>query len=74
MSQSILDCSNKKKLYKTGNFNPLYTNSFEKDALLPSQIDILKGMSILEAEKIQKVSIPATYLLILADLLKFGEM
>lgn len=73
MSQSILDCSNKKKLYKTGNFNPLYTNSFEKDALLPSQIDILKGMSILEAEN-KKVSIPATYLLILADLLKFGEM
>ena len=73
MSQSILDCSNKKKLYKTGNFNPLYTNSFEKDALLPSQIDILKGMSILEAEN-KKVSIPATYLFILADLLKFGEM
>ena len=73
MSQSILDCSNKKKLYKTGNFNPLYTNSFEKDALLPSQIDILKGMSILEAEN-KKVSIPATYLLILADLLKIGEM
>ena len=73
MSQSILDCSNKKKLYKTGNFNPLYTNSFEKDALLPSQIDILKGMSILEAEN-KKVSLPATYLLILADLLKIGEM
>ena len=63
----------RKSYIKQQNFNPLYTNSFEKDALLPSQIDILKGMSILEAED-KKVSIPATYLLILADLLKIGEM